>query len=245
MRWFLTHLPCEIFRPILWQFFINRCFDRRVFDFTVLSFSLLISQDLWWFPNFPSNSTFFAPFGKFAKTLRPQGNQVKFGNPRKPKGERFLWETILYPVLVLRGIALFLWGCQTPARHWIKIVHSCVQNVYPILGLGSEARLLWHFQTPVLHWINFDLRFWSVLLRFSPCFQAQKRLWKRMFGGHKILVCKIWFYPKRAQHEEKLYKIVENPHNWHFLGRGGGGKRNFMDRTILWTPGRFWITLSG
>ena len=59
-------------------------------------------------------------------------------------------------------------------------------------------------------------------------------------GVHKILVCKIWFTPppppkKRAQNEETLYKSVENPQNCHF---GGGGERNFIDKTILWTSGR-------
>ena len=44
-------------------------------------------------------------------------------------GDRF------FPVLVL-GIVLSLWGCQTPAQHWIKIVHPSVQKLYPILGVG-------------------------------------------------------------------------------------------------------------
>ena len=57
------------------------------------------------------------------------------------------------------GIVLALWGCQTPAQYWIKIVHPWVQKLYPVLGLGSGERLLWYFQTPVLYWINFSLRF--------------------------------------------------------------------------------------
>ena len=64
-----------------------------------------------------------------------------------------------YSVPVLRGIVLFLWGSQTPAQHWIKIVHPWVQKFYPVLGLGSGGRLLCHFQTPVLYWINFSQRF--------------------------------------------------------------------------------------
>ena len=38
--------------------------------------------------------------------------------------------------------------------------------------------------------------------------------------------------PKRAQNEEKLYKLVENPQNWHFFGGGGTqfyGQNDFMD----------------
>ena len=66
---------------------------------------------------------------------------------------------------------------------------------------------------------------------------------QKSLGVHKILVRKIWFYPpppKRAQNEEKLYKLVENPQNWHFFRGGGGGERNFMDKTVSWTSGRFW-----
>ena len=44
--------------------------------------------------------------------------------------------------------------------------------------------------------------------------------------------------PKRAQNEEKPYKSVENPQIDTFF-RGGGVERNFMDKTILWTSGRF------
>ena len=46
--------------------------------------------------------------------------------------------------------------------------------------------------------------------------------------------------PRKGPNEEKLYKSIEDLQNWHFSGRGGG-KRNLMDKTILWTPGRFWI----
>ena len=51
-----------------------------------------------------------------------------------------------------------LYGCQTPAQHWIKILHPCVQRFYPVLRLGSGGRLLRHFQPPTLHWIHFSLR---------------------------------------------------------------------------------------
>ena len=68
------------------------------------------------------------------------------------------WSTDFYPVRVLGGIVLALWGCQTPAQYWIKIVHPWVQKFYPVLGLGSGERLLWHCHTPVLHWITFSLR---------------------------------------------------------------------------------------
>ena len=68
------------------------------------------------------------------------------------------WETDFYPMRVLGGIVLALWGCQTPAQYWIKIVQLWVPKFYPVLGLGSGERLLWHFHTPVLYWINFSLR---------------------------------------------------------------------------------------
>ena len=57
---------------------------------------------------------------------------------------------------------------------------------------------------------------------------------QKSLGVHKILVRKIWFpHPpgKRAQNEEKLFKSVENPQNWHFF-RGGTqvyGQNDFMD----------------
>ena len=38
-----------------------------------------------------------------------------------------LWETDFYPVRLLGGFVLALWGCQTPAQYWIKIVHRWVQ----------------------------------------------------------------------------------------------------------------------
>ena len=49
------------------------------------------------------------------------------------------------------GVALHcatkLRGCQTPAQHWIKILHPWVQEFYPVLGLGSRGIVLGHFQT--------------------------------------------------------------------------------------------------
>ena len=68
---------------------------------------------------------------------------------------RIVWETDFYPVPVLGRIALSLWGFQTAAQYWIKIVSPWVQKFYPVLGLESAGRLLRHFQTPVLYWINF------------------------------------------------------------------------------------------
>ena len=49
-----------------------------------------------------------------------------------------------------------LYVCQTPAQHWIKILHPWVQEFYPVLGLGSGGRLLRHLHTPTLHCINFS-----------------------------------------------------------------------------------------
>ena len=51
-----------------------------------------------------------------------------------------------------------LYGCQTPAQHWIKILPPWVQEFYPVLGLGSGGKRLRHFQTPTLHWIHVSLR---------------------------------------------------------------------------------------
>ena len=48
------------------------------------------------------------------------------------------WETDIYPVQALGRAAFSLCGCQTPAQHWIKILHPWVQEFYPVLGLGSE-----------------------------------------------------------------------------------------------------------
>ena len=56
---------------------------------------------------------------------------------------------------------------------------------------------------------------------------------QKSLGVHTILVRKIWFYPtppppKRAQNEEKLYKLLEKSSKLT-LFRGGGGN------AILWT----------
>ena len=60
------------------------------------------------------------------------------------------WETDLYPARVLGRVVFSLCGCQTPAQHWIKILHPWVQEFYPVLGLGSGDIVLEHFQTPTL-----------------------------------------------------------------------------------------------
>ena len=70
---------------------------------------------------------------------------------------------------------------------------------------------------------------------------------QKSLGVHKILVRKIWFYlppPKRAQNEEKLYKSVENPQNWHFFRGGGEGNAILWTKRFFWTSGRFWIWAS-
>ena len=46
------------------------------------------------------------------------------------------WETKFYPVWVLGGIVLALWGCQTPAQYCIKIVHPWVQEFLSSTGAG-------------------------------------------------------------------------------------------------------------
>ena len=54
--------------------------------------------------------------------------------------------------MALRGIVLFLWGCQTQAQYWMKIVHPWVQNFYPVLGAGvwREAPLAFPDSSSVL-----------------------------------------------------------------------------------------------
>ena len=80
----------------------------------------------------------------------------------------FFGEIDFYPVRVLGRVVFSLYGGQTPAQHWIKILHPWVQELYPVLGLGSGGKLLRHFQTPTLHWIKFSLRFSD--LRPKRCF---------------------------------------------------------------------------
>ena len=65
---------------------------------------------------------------------------------------------------------------------------------------------------------------------------------QKSLGAHKILVRKIWFYPpppKRAQNEGKTVQISIKSSKLTLFPGGGGGKRDFMDKAILWTSGRF------
>ena len=118
----------------------------------------------------------------------------------------------------------------------------------PKNGFGPPPLMIRFPPTPFIHALSFSLEetctdqtnriFWGLqelVLEGALYSSTQKSL-----GVHKILVRKIWFYPpppKRAQNEEKLYESVENSPNWHLFR--GGGERNFMDKTILWTSGRF------
>ena len=63
---------------------------------------------------------------------------------------------------VLGGIVLALWGCQTPAQYWIKIVHPWVQKFYPVLGLRS---LLGSYGISRLQFCTVD--FWGYFWVFS------------------------------------------------------------------------------
>ena len=53
----------------------------------------------------------------------------------KPHGinSRRIWEIDFYPVWVLGRVVFSLYGCQTPAQHWIKILHPWVQKLNPVL----------------------------------------------------------------------------------------------------------------
>ena len=65
--------------------------------------------------------------------------QEKQPNPMHRQNK--IWETDFHPVLLLRGIVLFLRNSmrlpKIPAQYWIKIVHLWVQKNYPVLGLES------------------------------------------------------------------------------------------------------------
>ena len=78
--------------------------------------------------------------------------------PRLAKSWPRAGDRFLSSVGTGRTCDLSLWGCQTPAQYWIKILHPKVQKFYPVLGLGSGRRLLGHFQTPVLNWMIGDLK---------------------------------------------------------------------------------------
>ena len=67
-------------------------------------------------------------------------------------------ETGFNSVLVLGKVESPYEGGQTPAQHWIKTVHTCIQKLHLVLRLWSGGRLLEHFQTPALYWINFRLQ---------------------------------------------------------------------------------------
>ena len=84
--------------------------------------------------------------------------------------------------------------------------------------------------------------------RGPPQFCKQKktpRIWADIFqkslGVHKIIVREIWVSPpkKKGPKWEKTVQIsIKSSKVTLFWG--GGGKRDFMDKTILWTSGRFW-----
>ena len=61
--------------------------------------------------------------------------------------------------------------------------------------------------------------------------------------SRKLLFAQFWVSlpppPKRAQNEDKSYKILKID-----IFPPGGGDRDFMDRAILWTSGRFWMWMN-
>ena len=133
-----------------------------------------------------------------------QNDFLSGGYPHRSSGIH--WETGFYQVLVLRGIALFLWGCQTPTQYRIKIVHPWAQKYYPVLGLRSGERLLGHFQTPNLHWKDISLQ--STAKALIPAMETQTcnsaflvvlckytAVWRSSVRGHvlpKTHVTKTW-----------------------------------------------------
>ena len=129
------------------------------------------------------------------------------------------WGSDFCPVRLLGGIVLALWGCQTPARYWIKIVHPWVQKFHPALGLGSGEGFLWHFRTPVLFWINFGLRFIGNE-QISPKFSSIKTFsrWLR--------------WARRSR--DGLTQIAGHP--GHSLSKTGGETANGGAKRIV----RFW-----
>ena len=61
---------------------------------------------------------------------------------RNNLGDRFY--PVRVPGRVVLSLSLSLWGWQTAAQYWIKILHLWVQTVYPALRLGSGGRFLEH-----------------------------------------------------------------------------------------------------
>ena len=98
-------------------------------------------------------------------------------------------------------------------------------------GEGTYTlRIFWAIVCPRNDFLYF-LRLILKTLQKTLC-PIQKSL-----GVHKILVCKIWFPPppEKGQNEERLFKSVENLQIDTFSRVG----RNSMDKTILWTSGRW------
>ena len=88
------------------------------------------------------------------------------------------------------------------------------------MELVSAARHLDVCPATVLFLTTFDGSIFHIfLLPLASNCKNQKSL-----GIHKIFVRKIWFCPppQRAQNEERMYKSVGNPRNWHVFGRGWG-----------------------
>ena len=65
---------------------------------------------------------------------------------------------------------------------------------------------------------------------------------QKSLGVHKILVRKTSFYPpppRKGPKWEKTVQIIRTSSQLTLVR--GGGESSFMDKTILWTSGRFWF----
>ena len=76
------------------------------------------------------------------------------------------------------------------------------------------------------------------LLSGAGCLRSKPPCFRKVWVSMKFLSAKFGFTPSRKR--RKTVQIIRNPQNSHFFWAGG---RNFMDKTILWTSGRFWLFL--
>ena len=113
------------------------------------------------------------------------------------------WEIDFYPVRVLGRVVFSLYGCPTPAQHWIRILHPWVQEIYPVLGLGSGGRLLRHVQTPTLHWIHVSLRIQTL----GPGLDPKSGLVERRPSNGK---CNKGVWRDALKHREMVHECLSS-----------------------------------
>ena len=123
-------------------------------------------------------ASLFAVWGQDVHFLQylTDGKNLKFAIPQQYSS--WFGRPILSSAGTGKNCALPLWGCQAPAQHWIKIVHSQVQKFYPVLGLGSwrKAPKAFPDSSSVLDKISVCADFF--LLRSIACFEDGIR-WHR------------------------------------------------------------------